>query len=211
MKNRVLTCIPAALIALSACGGPDTDERAAEVPPPTIEESAPRVPADGAAPVLPEEPAETSATPSNADCTVMSADGFCNVTFGMTETEVRDAYEGDLIGDMTENTSCYYLRTGEDNYNVLFMIAEGTMQRIDIRDASVSSNAGAAVGMPLDEVEALYDTTSRTPNKYNADIEVLKVELGDGVFGIFEEGEDGTVRAWRYGVEPAVSSVEGCA
>ncbi|MEM5516876.1 hypothetical protein WNY37_07930 [Henriciella sp. AS95] len=217
MPKSLLLAVPAAaLIALTACGGPDDTTDRAATPDATVEDSTPVVPADGATPVLPAEPTDeadttdTASAETGTDCTSISSAGYCNVSFGLTETEVRDAFDGDLSGDMSENTACYYLLPDADEYDVSYMMAEGTMQRVDVRAPGVTTSAGAAVGMPLDEVESLYDGGTRTPNKYEPEIEVLKVDLGDDVYGVFEEDADGNVRAYRYGIEPAVSYVEGC-
>lgn len=205
-----------AFAALAACGGPSGGEEGSDPAP------APAPASDADLPALPGETPATAPTTTpalspaeeaaaQAACATLTADGLCNIEFGMSEAEARAAFLGTLNGDATENSACYYLLPAGAGYGTAFMVVDGTVQRIDIRDTSVATGSGAKVGMLLDEVDDLYDGGTRTPNKYAPANEDLKVDLGDGVFAIFEEGNQGRVRAYRLGVEPAVSFVEGCA
>ncbi|MEQ9317403.1 MAG: hypothetical protein RLN72_16250, partial [Henriciella sp.] len=207
-----------AFAALAACGGPSGGEEAndsapAPVPAADSEADLPDLPgeapatAPATAPAL--SPAEEAA--AEAACATLSAKGLCNIEFGMSDAEARAAFPGTLSGDATENSSCYYLLPTGAGYGTAFMVVDGTVQRIDIRDTSVATAAGAKVGMLLDDVDDLYDGGTRTPNKYAPANEDLKVDLEGGVFAIFEEGNQGRIRAYRLGIEPAVSFVEGCA
>ena len=79
MPKSLLLAVPAAaLIALTACGGPDDSTDRAATPDTSVEDSAPVVPADGATPVLPAEPTDdsdttdTASAETDADCTSIS-------------------------------------------------------------------------------------------------------------------------------------------
>ncbi|MGB3624647.1 MAG: hypothetical protein WA989_02395 [Henriciella sp.] len=212
MKPRQTLLAAFVFAALAACGGPAENEAAKEAPTPPADTDLAELPgsepATGAQ-TQPDDPATVAA--AKEACSTLSADGLCNIEFGMSESEARAAYPGDLNGDARENTSCYYLLPAGAGYGTAFMMVDGSVKRIDIRDTSVATAAGAKVGMLLDEIDDLYPGGTRTPNKYAPANEDLKVDLGDGVFAIFEEGNQGRVRAYRLGIEPAVSFVEGCA
>lgn len=210
MPKRYPVLISLTVLALAACGGPSEPAEETTSDQAAVSEDLPELPGD--------EPAETAPQPDPAEeaaaqqaCATISSDGLCNIGFGMSEAEAREAYPGELNGDATENSACYYLLPAGAGYGTAFMMVEGNVKRIDIRDTSVATETGAKVGMLLDEVEDLYGGGTRTPNKYAPANEDLKIDLGDGVFAIFEEGNQGRVRAYRLGVEPAVSYVEGCA
>lgn len=146
----------------------------------------------------------------DAACSTVTADGMCNISFGMTPDEAREAFPSELYGGPDANPACYYLRPSATDYGRAFMVVDEKIQRIDIRDDSVETLLGARVGLPLDEVEAMYEDTTRTPNKYAPGNDDLKADLGDGVFAVFETDNSGSVRAFRVGVEPPVDYVEGC-
>lgn len=145
------------------------------------------------------------------NCDTVSAEGFCGIAFGMSEAEARAGFEGELFGEPMAGSACFYLRTDEDAYGRAYMLVDGAVERIDIREEGVTTPEGASVGMAVDDVEALYDTTERTPNKYDPEKTVLKATLTHDAYAVFEEGDDGKVRAYRVGREPAVDYVEGCA
>ncbi len=217
MKTQTLTLIASAsLLVLAACGpGGSPDPEPITPPENTI--------ADTAGDTMPDLPEPASQKPAKVEmteaekaelaeaCSTVSADGMCNVSFGMSADEAREAFPATLYGDDSQNASCYYLRPSETSYGRAFMIVDGTVERIDVRDKSVETLLGAGVGVSLNEVEEMYDNTERTPNKYAPANDDLKVDLGDGVFAVFEEDNNGKVRAFRVGQPPAVDYVEGCA
>ena len=186
-------------LSLAACG-PSGEPTAERLP----EDTSPTVPDTIGAPAGPIEAADD-------DCSTLTPDGICHVEYGMTAEAARAAFDGELYGDQPTDTSCYYLRPDEGAYTLLYMIVDGSVERIDVSVPGITTPQGAEVGMPLDDVEALYDTTERIPNKYMPDYEDVRVTLGDGMFAVFEEGEGGIVSAYRYGRPPAVDYVEGCA
>lgn len=206
----------ASLLALAACGPGGSPDPEPITPPESTSADA--------VPDLPEPATQTASRTSRPAeltdaekaelaeaCSTVSAEGMCNVAFGMTADEAREAFPAELYGDATENSACYYLRPSQTDYGRAFMVVDGTVQRIDVRDRSVETLLGAAVGVSLNEVEEMYETTERTPNKYAPANDDLKADLGNGVFAVFEEGNDGKVRAFRIGQPPAVDYVEGCA
>ncbi len=189
---RAILCLTALVIA-AGCDRSRPDDQSrdiAEAPAPSVERS-------------------------GADCSVISTKGLCGVAFGMSAEEAVAAYPGGLYGPDASaepaSEGCYCLHVAENNYDVGFMMLDGKVERIDARVPTLSTEAGAKVGMPFAEVEALYPDAKRQPNKYMAPIEDLIADLGGGIFAIFEQDEAGAVRAFRVGRAPAAHFVEGCA
>ena len=213
------TCfiLPLSIVGLSACGPstPGTDPDPVLPPENVSTDILPDLPGMEANAATTSAPVETAVAEETDElelaCATVTVDGLCNIGFGMDEAEAKAAYGGALSGDAAENTSCYYLLPAGAGYGRTFMMVDGTMQRIDVRDTSVETMEGAMVGMSLDLVDGLYEGGVRTPNKYAPANEDLKVDLGNDIYAIFEEGNDGKVRAYRVGMEPAVDFVEGCA
>lgn len=209
--------LPLTIAGLAACGPstPGTDPDPVLPPENTSTDAMPDLPGTETSTATTPAPTETAAVEETDElevaCSTVTVDGLCNIGFGMDDAEAKAAYGGEMSGDGTENASCYYLRPAGAGYGRIFMMVDGSMQRIDVRDTSVETMEGAMVGMSLDEVDDLYEGGVRTPNKYAPANEDLKVELGNDVYAIFEEGNDGKVRAYRVGKEPAVDFVEGCA
>jgi hypothetical protein len=154
---------------------------------------------------------EVRAAEAPAACDTIGAGGYCGIEYGMTAEEAEAAYQGGaLYGAEAANEFCYYLQTRKGSYDRALMVNMGKIERVDIKDPTLTLN-GVGIATPLDDVEDAFDTTSRSPNKYLENAQDLRVDLGDGVHAVFQEGTDGDVRAWRIGIEPAISFVEGCA
>jgi len=173
-------------------------------------------PAPSASDIESADAAETGVTEeaASAPCATIGADGYCGVAFGMTDNEASGAFPGGLFGEPfgdVDSEACYYKSARADDYSILFMFVDGLMERIDINARDIATQAGAKIGMSLDEVEALYPNSSREPNFYTAPAENLIVALEGGVMAIFEEDEGGAVTTFRIGRKPAIEYVEGCA
>jgi len=139
--------------------------------------------------------------------------GFRGVEFGMTAREASAAYPGGLVvlGDASAPPGeCYYIGPRQGSYAIAFMVVSGSVRRIDIHADAIETERGAGVGMPLDEVAALYPGARRQPDKYAPRNTNLIAPLDGPAHAVFEE-EDGRIRAYHVGLPPAVDYVEGCA
>ncbi|GGD07864.1 hypothetical protein [Aquisalinus flavus] len=152
---------------------------------------------------------------AGADCDPATAEGYCGVLFGMSAGEARAAYPGGLVGGPDEDPygdpGCYYLNVAPENYEIGFMVVDGTVMRLDVRAPGVTTEAGAMVGMAAEDVLARYPDAERLPNKYT-DEDDIHVDLGNDAKAIFEqEVGEGTISRYRIGLAPPVDYVEGCA
>lgn len=140
---------------------------------------------------------------------IVSADGFENVRFGMTEAEAISSFNGTLerpehISDEYKN--CYYLETSR----VAFMVHYGKIDRIDIWTPEIATKEGARVGMNAKSIEDLYPDIQHKPNFYTFPIQDMIVEIYGDTKIIFEQDGDGVIERFRIGKTPAIEFVEGC-
>lgn len=200
MTNRLhLICGVAAMTLFAAACDPATPTDPAPITPPE-EAGTP-------------EASATPATPTDADCQTVTADGLCGVEFGMTADDARAAHQSGLynMGDSGtgDDQACMYLGPQQGNYDVGYMLVDGTVQRIDIRAPGVATDEAVQVGMQAGEVEGIYPDLERQPNKY-PEYEDLIVQLSGEAKLIMETDEAGNVASYRIGLPPAVDYVEGC-
>ena len=154
---------------------------------------------------------ETHQTATSEPTTIVTSQGYKNVTFGMTELEANSAYLGGLeksdYYDESEK-ECYYLYPNNIDYMkehvVAFMVVSGTIQRIDIGSTKITTERGAKIGMKFEDIEALYPNTERKPNFYTYPDEDLFVLLSSDTKAIFEQNNNKTVSQYRVGKTPAV-------
>lgn len=141
---------------------------------------------------------------------IITSKGFENVTFDMTETEIRAVFEGHLLKDYDpEYPECYYLHV--DNADISFMIYSGTLQRIDIYGSQdILTKKGVRIGMSFETVERLYVDTYRKPNFYTYPHEDLFVQLDKNIKLVFEQSTNEIINHFRVGTLPSINFVEGC-
>lgn len=203
---------------LAACNPAQPTDPAPATPPENAAASSTpqsgKVLADNTATTVPPSGAGVS-TPRQlgSACGTLTAEGLCNVEFGMTAEEARQAHKGELykLGSAgAEPGECYYLGPEKGSYDIGYMVTQGTVQRIDVRAPGVATGEAVQVGMPAGEVEGIYPGLERQPNKYS-DRDDLIVDLEGDAKLIMEVDENGNIGAYRVGLAPAVDYVEGCA
>lgn len=152
---------------------------------------------------------ETIPQSSNAKY-IVTAKGLEDITFGMTEEEVKDAFKGVLIKENDAGREdCFYL--SPETIGVSFMIYSGKFQRIDVYDTlDVVTEKGAGIGKSIDAIEKLYPNSHRKPNFYSYPIEDIIVQFDENTKIIFEQGANDIVSHFRLGTLPSVEFVEGC-
>lgn len=212
MTNRLhLICGVAAMTLFAAACDPATPTDPEPITPPegTATPADPAMPATGTAPANPDAPA----TPTDADCQTVTADGLCGVEFGMTADDARAAHQGELynMGDSGtgDDQACMYLGPQQGNYDVGYMLVDGTVQRIDVRAPGIATAESVEVGTPATDVTRLYPDVERQPNKYTSRDDLI-VQLSGEAKLVMETDEAGNVASYRIGLPPAVDYVEGC-
>jgi hypothetical protein len=143
--------------------------------------------------------------------------GYGPLQAGMTLAEARSAL-GDTMSipapsdSVCDHVTPAFAKGAEPS--MLFMIEQGRIARVEVRDSSVATAAGARVGDARSRIETLYRGRVRVePHKYT-DGKYLIVPLGTGADSlfrlVFETDENGKVSTFRSGLYPQVQWVEGC-
>ncbi|CAA9329535.1 MAG: serine/threonine protein kinase [uncultured Lysobacter sp.] len=216
--------VPLLVIALAACSAqpPAAPETGAASAPTAGEGAAPSAtPATGEAPASaatgPDTPGASpvlAPDPLAGDEPLARANGYGNLSIGMTVEEARKAWGGDLVGDEVLPDNCAYLRPVWAKTGAEFglMFEGGRFVRYDIGHDRELAPGGGKVGMTRAQIEALYPgRVTAQPHEYVKGAHYLRVP-SPGAAGIlvFETDAQGRVTRWRAGQAPQVDYVEGC-
>ena len=215
MKRIIPVVIALALVA-AACGGDDSSDTTVTTLPATTTTVAPATTTTTAAPTT--TTSSTTTLPVNpnisANDTVSTA-GLGPIRIGMNPQEANIAAGYGLELDFVDD-SCYYLSPEPVLSNVGFMVAEGTIARVDIFPGSnITTRSGARIGMTKAQIIGLFGAkiqTSAHPYVTGGEyLTFVPVDDADKNFRvIFETDENGIVTSYRAGRLPEVGWIEGC-
>jgi hypothetical protein len=160
--------------------------------------------------------ADANRTPPSTDS---SRAGSANaVTFlgapplrvGMSEGEARKAL-GMPASSSASNDECRYLDT-KGKSRVYAMLIRDTVARLDVRDSTLATEAGARIGDAESRVTSLYGGRVATqPHKYVSGGHYLVVNSpADTMRRLVFETDGKRVTSYRVGRMPEVMWVEGC-
>jgi hypothetical protein len=154
--------------------------------------------------------AASGAASSAASGWTVTETGWGPIRAGMSVSEARAA-----LGSLPEPThrDCDHVRPPGGPPGVLIMTVRGQVARVEVRDTTVATAAGARVGDTEARVNALYSGRVQTmPHKY-VDGHYLIVHRGagaDSVYRLVFETDGRRVTRYRGGRFPEVEWVEGC-
>lgn len=209
--NKLLIALAVALSTVSAASctvdsRAHIDSAAADsttaVAPPT---SAPGVNVD--ANITP--PAAPDTTPASSS-TAVSFSGAPPLRVGMSEAEARQAL-GMPKASTASREECRYLDT-KGKSRVYVMLVRDTVARLDVRDSTRTTEAGARIGDPESRILELYRGRVATqPHKYVSGGHYLVVTSPtDSTRRLVFETDGKRVTSYRVGRMPEVEWVEGC-
>jgi len=159
-----------------------------------------------------QKPAPSPANESTVGAWTVTPAGIGPVRAGMTLTDANAK-----IGNILETIgplqpACDYVTPAQHKPDVLFMIVNGHVRRIDVRDSSIATENGARIGISEDSLLALYKGRFAIgAHKYtNGHYIVVQPAVPTDSFRIVFETGDGRVTTFRSGLEPQVEWVERC-
>jgi hypothetical protein len=141
---------------------------------------------------------------------VVSEAGVGPVAIGMRSDDLQGIV--DTLGRVGE---CVYaspvesLASGFDRKDVLIMLVDGVVARIDVIAPPVATLAGARVGDSEARIEELYPAVRVEPHKYT-DGHYLVVDGETANRRLVFETDGTKVTRYRSGAVPQVDWVEGC-
>lgn len=111
-------------------------------------------------------------------------------------------------------SECDYVRSKNAPKGVSFMVENGRISRVDIRDdMTVKTAAGAGIGDTEERIKSLYPgQVAVQPHKYTSGhyLVVSPKSANDADMRLVFETESNKVTRFRSGKLPAVQYVEGC-
>ena len=142
----------------------------------------------------------------------VSATGVGPVRVGMTLEEANEVLGGRITPPEQLDPACDYVMPKGLPTDVAFMIVENRVARIEVRDSTVLTEAGARVGDSEAHIQSLYPgAVSVEPHKYVQRGHYLIVSSpGDTLHELLFETDGRTVTEYRAGRRPEVAWVEGC-
>lgn len=161
---------------------------------------------------MPEPAPAPAVPPAAAGEWTPSVNGVHGARVGMTSAETRAAL-GLPAGKTFAAGTCEYLDAKSLPKNLWFMMESDTLTRIDVRDSTVTTEAGARIGDTEARINELYAPNVRTePHKYTGPVGhyMIVTPPGDAVHLIVFETDGQRVLRWRVGRKPAVQYVESC-
>jgi len=144
----------------------------------------------------------------------LSINGIGSVQVGMTVSQAAKAAGTRLVGD-APNNSCYYVKPQNKPKNLLFMVTEGRISRVDVRqNTQITTLKGAKIGDTEARIKSLYPGQIQvTPHEYVKGGHYLTFIPKDRVdqnYRVVFETDGKRVTEFRAGKLPEVEYVEGC-
>lgn len=168
-----------------------------------------------AAPGAPGVNADANATPPAADSVpadptkVVSFSGVGSLRVGMSAAEARQAL-GVPASSAKPAEECTYLDT-KGRSRVYVMLVRDTVARLDVRDSTLATEAGARIGDTESRVLELYRGRVTTePHKYTDGHYLIVTSPAASTQRLVFETDGKRVIDYRVGRMPEVTWVEGC-
>lgn len=211
LVGAVAVCIA---ILATACGG-GSDGASVDSVPPTIATTtssttttiATTTSSTTEAPVLSGEPAFDS------DSTVSTV-GIDRLIFGMTLNRAEQELTAVFVRVEPDGSNeCYQIRPEGGPVGVELTVAAGTVERVDITTADITTRSGAGVGKTEAELTELFgDRLTTAPSASGGNtVTFTPVDEGDKQFRVIFETDGETVTSFRSGRVPIVEPSIPCA
>lgn len=158
-------------------------------------------------------PGGNAASPTANDAWTVTETGIGPVRANMTLEDANTALGGLLTWSRPLDPNCDYVRPTGAAPEVLFMVVADRIARVDVRDSSVATAAGARIGDSEARVLRLYQGRVRVLPHHYVDghyLVVIPRAPADTVHRILFETDGTKVTTFRSGRWPEVEWIEGC-
>jgi hypothetical protein len=145
------------------------------------------------------------------DAWIVHEDGVGPVKIGMKLPALNAALGEKFAMPQSKNEqSCFYL-TPKKQPGVAFMMIDGKLARIDVRESGVRTTTGIQVGDSQARALQIYgDKLNVEKHKYLDEGHYLTVKSSDGHYGIRFESDGKKITMYYAGRFDAIQLVEGC-
>jgi hypothetical protein len=138
--------------------------------------------------------------------------GYLGVKIGMSVSEANDKSGLSLSAGHNldeDDLYCHFVSPSGAASPYGFMVVEGRITRVDIRQGGIYTSTGLGVGSSESEVLKAYpNQVEVSPHRYT-DGHYLTVSIADGYAIIFET-DTKQVERYRAGSYPSIAWIEGC-
>ena len=137
--------------------------------------------------------------------------GLAPARIGMTLDDLQAAGGPLKVPENVDPASCFYVSRAEQP-GVLFMMVDGTLQRIDVRGGTTTTDTGVRIGDDVAKVSSAYSVVDVQPHKYEweSGAQYLTVFSADKSRALRFITSGGKIASFHAGAAEPVQWVEGC-
>jgi len=171
---------------------------------------------EGATTTVAEDASTTTAPlgpPTLDESSTVSTVGLDSVTFGMSLADAQAAAGTVFVPEGPVGRCTVYVPE-QAPAGVRFTIVDGTVERVDVREATVRTRSGLGVGSPVADVLARFGAQAQVaprPDGSGDDIVFVPQDEADAAFRVIFETDGSVVTAYRSGRIPIVAPSVPCA
>ncbi|MCY4422760.1 MAG: hypothetical protein OXC06_06795 [Acidimicrobiaceae bacterium] len=149
--------------------------------------------------------------PTLGNGSTVSTVGLDTVTFGMTVTQAQQA-AGTVLVPAGPTGRCYHVVPHDAPEGIVFLVYEGTIERVDINSGPVTTRSGVGVGSPETMVTDLFGDSIERQVRVDGTVDLVLVpsDPGDRNYRVVFNVSEGEVRAYKSGRFPQVMLDTGC-
>ena len=160
--------------------------------------------------VPPKNP-EQFGPPTLSARSTISTVGLDTVHFGMTVAEAQKA-AGTVLVPAGPTGPCYHVVPRDAPEGIVFLVHEGTIERVDINSGSITTRSGVGVGSPESLVTDVFPDAIERQVRIDGTVDLVFVpkDPGDQKYRVVFNVAEGAVRAFKSGRLPQVMLDTGC-
>lgn len=160
--------------------------------------------------VPPDDPAQYG-PPTLSNRSTVSTVGLDTVTFGLTVPQAQQA-AGTVLVPAGPTGSCYHVVPHDAPEGIVFLVYQGTIERVDINSGPITTRSGVGVGSPETMVTDLFGDSIERQVRVDGTVDLVFVpsDPGDRNYRVVFNVSEGEVRALKSGRLPQVMLDTGC-
>jgi hypothetical protein len=149
--------------------------------------------------------------PTLSNRSTVSTVGLDSVTFGMTVAQAQEA-AGTVLVPSGPTGSCYHVVPHDAPEGIVFLVHNGTIERVDINSGPITTRSGVGVGSAETMVTDLFGDSIEREVRVDGTVDLVFVpsDPGDRNYRVVFNVSEGEVRAFKSGRLPQVMLDTGC-
>ncbi len=161
--------------------------------------------------MVPPENPNRFGPPTLSTSSTVSTVGLDTVHFGMTVAAAQGA-AGTVLVPAGPTGACYHVVPFDAPEGIVFLVHEGTIERVDINSGPITTRSGVGVGSPESMVTDLFGDMIEREVRIDGTVDLVFVpkDAGDQNYRVVFNISEGAVRALKSGRLPQVMLDTGC-